>query len=476
MKTTLIKIRNLLGIKEMQLNGASVEITGTNGAGKSSVIEAIRYALTNTSERDIIVRKGETEAEILLETNTGLHIERKKRESSSDYKKIAENGRAVQNPESFLREIFTPLQLDPVKFTQMTKDEQNRIILDLIQFDWDLAWINQQFGEIPPKVNYEQNILQVLAQISAENGHYFQQRQDINRDIRTKRGVAETIAKDMPPEYNAAKWETYDTGETYRKLNEAQTHNSKVQRAKQFRESYQNKLRGLEATRDIALTNARNESQGEREGLQKTIERLKAEIKAAQDKLLTLDDKLTDKTSVIIANHTAAVEKLKADTDVADEWADKPVIPAEQLQAEIETAEAMKLHLNEYKRMKSTLEEIDDLTTKSDALTAKIELARKLPADILKTAIIPVAGLTVENGVPLINGLPVSNLSEGEQLDLCVDITISKPGTLQIILIDGAEKLSDTNRARLYAKCKAKGLQFIATRTTNDDEMVVTEL
>ena len=34
MKTTLIKIKNILGITELQLNGASVEITGTNGTGK----------------------------------------------------------------------------------------------------------------------------------------------------------------------------------------------------------------------------------------------------------------------------------------------------------------------------------------------------------------------------------------------------------------------------------------------------------
>ena len=78
--------------------------------------------------------------------------------------------------------------------------------------------------------------------------------------------------------------------------------------------------------------------------------------------------------------------------------------------------------------------------------------------------------------MPLINNLPVTNLSEGEQLDLCVDITLSKPGTLQIILIDGAEKLSDENRARLYGKCKSKGLQPVATRTTNDDELKVTQL
>ena len=73
----------------------------------------------------------------------------------------------------------------------------------------------------------------------------------------------------------------------------------------------------------------------------------------------------------------------------------------------------------------------------------------------------------------MINGLPVSNLSEGEKLNLCVDVALSKPNNLQIILIDGAEKLSDANRDMLYKKCKEKGLQFIATRTTNDNELEV---
>ena len=82
-------------------------------------------------------------------------------------------------------------------------------------------------------------------------------------------------------------------------------------------------------------------------------------------------------------------------------------------------------------------------------------------------------GLTVENGIPLIRGLPVSNLSEGEKLELCVEVALSKPSNLQVILIDGAEKLSDENREKLYKKCRERGLQFIATRTTNDNELEV---
>lgn len=476
MKTTLIKIKNILGIKELQLNGASVEITGDNGTGKSSVIEAIRYALTNNSRRDILIRQGENEAEILLETDTGLHIARKARTNAADYKQIRENGHDVDSPETFLREIFTPLQLDPVAFTRMTKAEQNKIILGLIDFKWDMAWIESQFGEIPRGVDYAQHILKVLNDIQTEDGVYFQERQEVNREIRTKKGVAETIAKDIPAGYQADKWEAYDLGTKYRELTAAQQHNNNVQRAKAFRASFDDKVRGLEATRDIAIAGAEKTVQSEREGLQKSIERLKAELYAAEQTLKTLGSKLIDKVAVIRAEHDAAVAKLKADTSVADEWADKTAIDTAPLNSEVAQAEAMKRHLNEYARMVQVLADVDKLNLVSLEYTRKIELARTLPGEILKTAIIPIEGLTVENGVPLIHGLPVTNLSEGEQLDLCVDVTISKPGTLQIILLDGAEKLSDANRERLYAKCKAKGLQFVATRTTNSVDLEVVTL
>ena len=135
MKTTKIKIRNLFGITETELDGRSVELTGANGVGKTSVIDAFRYALTNKSDRNIIVRKGEKEGEILIETDTGLTIDRKKRTEQTDYKSVKENGKEVMAPENFLRQLFTPLQLDPVAFTQMDERAKNRAILDLIEFD-----------------------------------------------------------------------------------------------------------------------------------------------------------------------------------------------------------------------------------------------------------------------------------------------------------------------------------------------------
>ena len=207
-----------------------------------------------------------------------------------------------------------------------------------------------------------------------------------------------------------------------------------------------------------------------------TIARLKAEIVSAEEKLISLSDKLIDKQKVIEAEHQTKLAKLEADANVANKYADMEIVPVDELSDEITNAESMIKHLNEYKRMRAMQKEIEKYQIESDEFTRKINIARELPAEILSTSTIPIEGLTVVDGTPLINGLPISNLSDGELLELCVDVSVSKPGQLQIILIDGAERLDTISREKLYAKCKEKGLQLIATRVTDSAELEVIEL
>lgn len=476
MRTSKIIIKSLFGISEQQINGESVEITGRKGAGKTSVIDAIRYALTNSSRRDWIVKDGETEGEIIVETDSGLSIDRKARTNKADVVSVKENGNKVTKPETFLKTIITPLQLNPVEFTQMSKNEQNRAILDLIEFDWDMNWIREKFGEIPAGVDYDQNILQVLNDIQSENGVYFQSRQDINREIRNKKAFIHDIAMDIPGGYQAEKWKNYDLSAKYSSLMAIKDNNNKIERARAFKDNYNNKLRGLEAEREIAFSSAEKAINSERDSINSAIARLKAEIEGYEKTLLTLNDKLQDKIRIAQGDFETKKAKLDADIGVAERYINMEIQPVDELQLEINEAEAMMKHLNEYSRMEKMTEEVNQLVEQSEEFTRKINLARELPGEILQNCTLPVEGLTVENGVPLINGLPVSNRSDGELLELCVDIAIHNPSGLQIILIDGAEKLDDNSRNRLYTKCKEKGLQFIATRTTNDDELIVTEL
>lgn len=475
-KITKLKIRNLFGIKEYEAGGESVELSGTNGVGKSSVIDAIKYALTNKSDRKYIVRNGETEGEVLIETDSGLRINRKARTNQADYKSVKNNGVEVGSPETFLKDIFTELQLNPVEFMSMTEKQQNAIILDMIEYDWDMNKIREWFGEIPAWVSYDQNILCVLNDIQSENGEYFKDRQDINREIRNKKAFVEEIAAAIPVGYSLEKWENASAREIYQKIERIRKENEEIQKAKSLLDERDSKVRKFEADREINKAALTTEFGNRKAQIDKDIVQLQEQIKALDTERAGLDERLADKLAIIEQEYKANVAKYDAEVESYKDYRDKEIKDVSELVTQAEEIEKMKSHINEYRRMQDLQKNIEDLSGQSQTLTNRIEKARTLPGEILADCKIPIAGLTVKDGTPLINGLPISNLSDGEKLDLCIDVAIQNPKGLQIILIDGVERLSTEWKNRLYQKCREKGLQFIATRTTDDDEMSVVEL
>jgi len=476
MRITKIKIKNLFGLSEHEADGKSVELIGKNGVGKSSVLDAIKYALTNSSGRKYIIKNGESEGEIYIETDTGLSIDRKARAAMTDYKSVKQNGNTVNSPEAFLKTIFTPLQIEPMEFIAMDEKTQNATILNMIQYPWDLNTIKEWFGEIPADIDYDQNILAVLNDIQAENGTYYMTRQDINRDIRAKKAIVEDIGAALPTGYDGERWENANLSQLYTQIEKIRKENADIEKAKSLRDSHDGKIRSFQADREIAVAALEREMVQEEKDIETAISSLQERIKSLQDKKKGLAHTKDDRMKVIESEYKEKVARYDAEQESYATFADKEITPVDDLVAQAEETEKMKGHVNEWRRMLSIQDEIADLTAQSQELTDKIELARSLPGQILETATIPIEGLSVKDGVPLINGLPVSNLSDGEKLELCIDVAVQNPAGLQIILIDGIEKLSEENRKKLYAKCKDKGLQFISTRTTNDDELTVIEL
>ena len=478
MKISKLKIENLFGIEQLELDGKSVELTGTNGAGKSSVLDAIRLALTNNSKRKYIVKNGETEGRVLVKLDDGTTIDRKKRTDKSDYKSIKdENGNEINSPESFLKDIFTPLQLEPVEFLSMTEQQQNRILLNLIEFNKDKKeFINEKFGEIPSWVNYDDSILEILNQIQSKEGQYYQTREDVNREIRNGMAIINDIAKDIPENYDESKWRNYTLSDKYEQLNKDKDFNAKIDKSIAYKEDYENKIKQIETVENNTLLQIEKDKSEEKNKITTEMQELKNRIELLQKDLENIDVKY-EKTIAETKSETIA-EKAKLDENikVANEWANKEKINTEMLENELKIAEEMKGHLNEYDRMKEMQKKVDNFNIISETLTNKIELARTLPGEILKEVNIPVKNLTVENGIPLVNSIPISNLSEGEKLQLCVDVTLSDNNNLKLILIDGTEKLSEENRNKLYDICKERGLQVIATRTTDNPELNIIEL
>lgn len=478
MKISKLKISNTYGISQFELGGESVELTGSNGTGKSSVIDAIRLALTNNSKRKYIVKRGENEASIYVELDDGTTINRKKRLDKSDYKSIKDgNGNEINSPESFLKDIFTPLQLEPVEFLEMSEQEQNRILLNLIKFDKDKhEFIKEKFGEDISWVNYDDSILEILNQIQSKDGAYYQNREEINRNARNGQAIINDIAKDIPEKYDAEKWRNYTLSDKYEELNKLKDYNNKIDRSIDYKTNYDNTVKGLKGELDTKLAEIKGIKESRKKSLEDSIIKLQNQIALYKKDLENLDNEFLVDENNAQAKYDQEIAKLSENIKIANEWASKEKKDTETLENELKVAEEMKGHLNEYDRMINMQDNVKRLNEQSEQLTKKIELARSLPGVILKEAEIPVKNLTVENGVPLVNGLTISNLSEGEKLMLCVDVALSDNNSLKLILIDGVEKLSEENRKILYDICRQKGLQVIASRTTDNDTLNIVEL
>lgn len=473
-----LRVKDIFGITEITLGDKDYEIVGNNKTGKTSIIEAIRLALNNRADKDVILRKGAEEGEILLETTNGILIRNKERTGKMPIRTVKEGKTPIIASEGFLRGLFSTMQLNPVEFIGLPKTEQNRIILDLIDFKWDITWIKEQFGEIVPDIDYNQNILKVLHDIQADTSHYFRTRQECNRLAKDRQACIADIAALLPENYVASDWERKNISELYTKIEQIRASNRQVEKAQTVINGQEGKMREFEANRQIALSALAQETGAARTRLEKEIERLKSEISKAQDDLSGLEQHRLDRVEKIDLEHKAAVAEFEAVIAQNKDAASKKLEDCSGLVEEAQHVEKMKGHIAEYKRMRSYQSETEDLNKQSEELTAKIEKARTLPAEILAQSQLPLKGLTidVEQGIPLINGLPVSNLSEGEKLNLCVDIASLQKNSLKLVLIDGVEKLSEQNRKALYARCKERGLQFIATRTTEDDVLTVVEL
>lgn len=476
MKITKLQVRNMYGLKAFDWDGKSIEVNGVKGSGKTSLIHAIKYALTNKADREYIISDGATEAEVLIETDTGLRVNRKVRSTKADYKSIKQGNEKDEKNESFLREIFTELQLNPVEFTDMDEKEQNRIILDLIDFKWDMKWIAEQFGEIPPEVDYEQNILRVLHDIQAEDGHYFMKRQDINREIRNKQAFIAEIGQVLPVDYNVHQWKDASLSEIYKRIETIRNQNEWIEKAKRAVSGRDGKARSFEAEYEIEKSTIDRETVSTRNSLEKQIVEMENRIKAMRKDLDVLEDKRKDKLSIAKKTFEAKIAALDGEVKQYAEMAGKEPTSFDALQKEAENIEKMKSFINEYDRMVSLQDDVVDLTKKTEELTGKIEKARSLPGEILQNAKIPVTGLEIKDGIPLINGRPLSNLSDGEKLLLCVEISVQKEGALKLILIDGVERLDTKARTALYKMLKARGVQFISSRVTDSDLLTVVEL
>ena len=379
-------VKRLVAV-EITPEGNVIEITGKNGAGKTSVLDSIWWALAgNRTHQAVPVRRGETEAVISLDLGD---IKVRREFSVREPKNGAASGQTVtrlfvesaegaryRSPQKMLDELVGSLTFDPLAFSRMAPSAKLAVLRGFVGgVDFD-------------------------AEAVADRGEY-QQRRDANRTAKDSRTRAAGI---QVPE---VKGDEPDLEAHQRALGEARAHNE--QRRSRI---------GAIANSDRALVNSASGVAAIEEQLEKAranlsrLQAIRAELpepEAERD-----EQALTDAMREAVQLVGAHRERRGALTRRNDE------------KTLAERAEA------ESKRL-------------TDAMATRAARLAKAVAD----ADMPVPGLSLTQDGVLLEGLPLEQASDAEQLRLSCSIAMAQSAKLRVIRVRDGSLLDPDSMAIL---------------------------
>jgi len=149
MKILKLSAENIMKLVAVEITpeGNVVVLTGKNGAGKTSVLNAITMALCGgRNVPEVPIRKGADKGGICLEFDDFTVI--KNFTSKGAYLKIeTKGGHTVNSPQAFLDELIGNLSFDPRDFIDKAAKDQKNILMEMLGLEDQLNQIDEQVAE-----------------------------------------------------------------------------------------------------------------------------------------------------------------------------------------------------------------------------------------------------------------------------------------------------------------------------------------
>lgn len=139
-KIIRLTAENFMRLKAISISpsGDMVYITGANGEGKSSILNAICAAL---NWRDVSgqipepIHQGEKKAVVSLDLGD-MTITRTWTPSGTQLKVESKDGAVFKSPQAMLDEFFSRIGFDPLEFIRMQPRDQRQTLMDLLGIDF----------------------------------------------------------------------------------------------------------------------------------------------------------------------------------------------------------------------------------------------------------------------------------------------------------------------------------------------------
>lgn len=150
LKIKTINIDNFKGISSLHkdVEGNVIYVSGKNGAGKTSVLEAIYAAISKAHLPEKPIKEGEDRATInlvLAGKEVELEITRTITQKSNTLV-VKENGEKVKNARQLLDGLLSNISVDPFKFMELSEKEQVELMTKACGIDFDFDSFEEEMG------------------------------------------------------------------------------------------------------------------------------------------------------------------------------------------------------------------------------------------------------------------------------------------------------------------------------------------
>jgi len=387
------------------------QIVGKNNQGKTTVLEAIQFAMLGSTDENII-KHGEHEAIVELAFSDGLQVSRKLSRKSGQDLKVELNDMSPQRPQSYLNGLigvgtFNPNEvLDPKK--------RKEYLLNSINLKVKKRDIENITGKIAiPDFNYDDHGLKVIERAAK---WFYDARTVANKETKKAKGEAEVYENNLGD------------------LPEDITFDCDIDHLNDLLKQYKEKLKGLSLSYD--------EWKYRKEAIEfnnKTIENMDNKIIETREKL----DAQIDKRQQVDKINNELVENLGVEPDVV-QVASETTEQIETINNELTLRKAHAAYEKESQLVGRLHARAEELDIKAKNLgTIYKSISNGLMSKVMADADLPIKGLSYEDGDFKLDGINVEQLSSSKTLSLALAITKKLNKKANLICIDGIELLDE---------------------------------
>ncbi len=393
---------------EISPEGNMVVITGRNGQGKSSVLDAIWSAIGGKSGAEGIsrpIRDGNETAQVRVDL--GEIVVTRRWTAKGSYLTVENRDGAVfRSPQAMLDKLVGQISFDPLAFAQMREKEQRETLLALVDLGLDLDEWESRYGEL------------------------YAQRADENRSVKESEGAIAklpAVPEDTPDEEASG-----------------QTVLDEMQAAQEVKAANDQKRQQLER-----LTDGVADTEIELDQARRKLEEMEKEIVLQEELISGLLAEVNDKDEAAAALAAEIEDLIDPDLSVfQDKLAGLEAVNAsvrvKQQRLELEASAA-------------------EHREQSREFTEQLKALEQEKADALEAANMPIADLGFDAEGVTYKDVPFSQASGAEKLRVSLAIAMSMNPTLRVIRIKDANDLDSINWKLVQEMVREHDFQCIPT-------------